>query len=130
MGGQKGHTAAGWLPATAAELAGRGWEAVDVVLVTGDAYVDHPSFGVALIGRWLEAHGYRVAILAQPRHDRPDDFRRFGRPRLFYGITAGNLDSIVANYTGNAKVRDRDDYSPDGNPYFGEEAGRKARRRP
>lgn len=130
MGGQKGHTAAGWLPATAAELAGRGWAAVDVVLVTGDAYVDHPSFGVALVGRWLEAHGYRVAILAQPRHDRPDDFRRFGRPRLFYGITAGNLDSIVANYTGNAKVRDRDDYSPDGNPYFGEEAGRKARRRP
>src|SRR5574340_957049 len=87
------------LPATAAEMAEQGWEAADVVLVTGDAYIDHPSFGVALIGRWLTAHGFRVAILAQPRHDRSDDFRRFGRPRLFFGITAGNLDSIVANYT-------------------------------
>lgn len=118
------------LPATAAEMAEQGWEAADVVLVTGDAYIDHPSFGVALIGRWLTAHGFRVAILAQPRHDRSDDFRRFGRPRLFFGITAGNLDSIVANYTGNAKVRDRDDYSPAGNPYFGETAEKKARRRP
>lgn len=118
------------LPTSAAELVARGWDAVDVVLVTGDTYIDHPSFGVALIGRWLEAHGYRVGILAQPRHDRPDDFRRFGRPRLFFGITAGNLDSIVANYTGNAKVRDRDDYSPGGNPYFGAVAEKKARRRP
>ena len=118
------------LPTTAAELAERGWDGVDVVLVTGDAYIDHPSFGVALIGRWLEAHGFRVAILAQPRHDRPDDFHCFGRPRLFFGISAGNLDSIVANYTGNAKVRDRDDYSPGGNPYWGEQADKKARRRP
>ncbi|MFZ5775316.1 MAG: YgiQ family radical SAM protein [Thermodesulfobacteriota bacterium] len=119
-----------FLPATARELARRGWEQVDVVLVTGDAYVDHPSFGVALIGRWLEAHGYRVALLAQPRHDRMDDFQRFGRPRLFFGITAGNLDSAVANYSGNGRVRDRDDYSPGGNPYFGGEAERKERRRP
>mgnify|MGYP000027825713 CR=1 FL=1 len=119
-----------WLPATIAEMEARGWEAVDVVLVSGDAYVDHPSFGLALIGRWLEAHGFRVAVLAQPRYDRPDDFRRFGRPRLFFGISAGNLDSIVANYTGNAKVRDRDDYSPGGNPYFGREARRGLRRRP
>lgn len=119
-----------FLPATRREMDERGWEHVDVVLVTGDAYIDHPSFGVALIGRWLEAHGFRVAILAQPRHDRPDDFHCFGRPRLFYGITAGNLDSIVANYTGNAKVRDRDDYSPGGNPYFGGQAERSARRRP
>jgi len=108
----------------------RGWKWVDVVLVTGDAYVDHPSFGVALIGRWLEHHGFRVAILAQPRHDREDDFRRFGRPRLFFGITSGNLDSIVANYTGNARVRQRDDYSPGGNPYFGLERSRRNRRRP
>ncbi|MEW6595101.1 MAG: YgiQ family radical SAM protein [Thermodesulfobacteriota bacterium] len=120
----------GFLPASADEMAERGWEAVDVVLVTGDAYIDHPSFGMALIGRWLEGHGYRVAVLAQPRHDRPDDFRCFGRPRLFFGITAGNLDSIVANYTGNARVRDRDDYSPGGNPYFGEAAEKKTRRRP
>ncbi|MDZ7641569.1 MAG: YgiQ family radical SAM protein [Desulfurivibrio sp.] len=118
------------LPASETEMAARGWSTVDVVLVSGDAYIDHPSFGLALIGRWLEAHGYRVAILPQPRHDRPDDFHRFGRPRLFFGISAGNLDSIVANYTGNAKVRDRDDYSPHGNPYFGSVAARKQRRRP
>jgi uncharacterized radical SAM protein YgiQ len=111
-------------------MAARGWKYVDVVLVTGDAYVDHPSFGVALIGRLLEANGYRVAVLSQPRHQAPDDFRRFGKPRLFFGITAGNLDSIVANYSGNAKVRDRDDYSPGGNPYFGDKAEKKLRRRP
>jgi len=119
-----------FLPTSGAEMAARGWKHVDVVLVTGDAYVDHPSFGVALIGRLLEANGYRVAILSQPRHHTSDDFRRFGRPRLFFGITAGNLDSIVANYSGNAKVRDRDDYSPGGNPYFGEQAEKKMRRRP
>lgn len=119
-----------FLPATAAEVATLGWDAVDIVLVTGDAYVDHPSFGVALIGRLLASQGYRVAVLSQPLHDRADDFKRFGRPRLFFGITAGNLDSIVANYTGNAKVRDTDDYSPDGNPYFGEVADKKERRRP
>ena len=119
-----------FLPASGAEMAARGWKYVDVVLVTGDAYVDHPSFGVALIGRLLEANGYRVAILSQPRHHAPDDFRQFGAPRLFFGITAGNLDSIVANYSGNAKVRDRDDYSPGGNPYFGDKAEKKLRRRP
>ena len=118
------------LPASVAEIKRRGWDGVDVVLVSGDAYIDHPSFGLALIGRWLEAHGYRVAVLAQPRYHGPEDFRRFGRPRLFFGISAGNLDSIVANYTGNAKVRDRDDYSPDGNPYFGGQARRNERRRP
>ncbi len=127
---QKTAAANKFLPASAADMRSRGWEAVDVVLVSGDAYIDHPSFGLALIGRWLEAHGYRVAILAQPLYDRPDDFRRFGRPRLFFGISAGNLDSIVANYTGNVKVRDRDDYSPGGNPYFGETAQRRFRRRP
>lgn len=119
-----------FLPASGAEMAARGWKYVDVVLVTGDAYVDHPSFGVALIGRLLEANGYRVAILSQPRHHILDDFRQFGEPRLFFGITAGNLDSIVANYSGNAKVRDRDDYSPGGNPYFGLQAEKKMRRRP
>jgi len=119
-----------FLPASGAEMAARGWKYVDVVLVTGDAYVDHPSFGVALIGRLLEANGYRVAVLSQPRHHAPDDFRQFGEPRLFFGITAGNLDSIVANYSGNAKVRDRDDYSPGGNPYFGDKAEKKMRRRP
>ncbi len=120
----------GFLPTTHEEMTARGWRQADIVLVTGDAYVDHPSFGVAVIGRWLEAHGYRVCVLAQPRHDSPDGFRVFGKPRLFFGITAGNLDSIVANYSGNGRVRDQDDYSPDGNPYFGAERNRKQRRRP
>ncbi len=119
-----------FLPTNHDEMQARGWDCVDVVLVTGDAYVDHPSFGIAIIGRLLESQGYRVGILAQPRYDSPRDFTAFGRPRLFWGISAGNLDSIVANYTGNAKVRDKDDYSPDGNPYFGTKADKSQRRRP
>jgi uncharacterized radical SAM protein YgiQ len=119
-----------FLPASAREMRDRGWEAVDVILVTGDAYVDHPAFGVALIGRLLEAEGLRVAVLAQPRHDSAAAFTEFGPPRLFWGITAGNLDSIVANYSGNAKVRDSDQYSPGGNPYFGEVRTKQERRRP
>ncbi len=86
----------------------------DVVLVTGDAYVDHPAFGAALIGRYLESLGYRVGILAQPDWTSARDFRRFGRPRLFFGVTAGNLDSIVAHYTPDRSRRPRDDYSPGG----------------
>lgn len=108
----------------------RGWDRPDVVLVTGDAYVDHPSFGISLIGRWLEAHGFKVAVLAQPRHQDSRDFKEFGAPRLFFGITGGNLDSIVANYTGNAKVRDQDTYSPDGNPYWAKIKTKQERRRP
>jgi uncharacterized radical SAM protein YgiQ len=119
-----------FLPTNAGEMRARGWDAVDVILVTGDAYVDHPAFGVALIGRLLEAEGFRVAVLAQPRHDSPAAFTEFGPPRLFWGITAGNLDSIVANYSGNAKVRDTDQYSPGGNPYFGEIRAKQERRRP
>ncbi len=102
-----------------------------MVLVSGDAYVDHPSFGIALIGRWLEANGYRVAILAQPQYQNgAADFRRFGRPRLFFGISAGNLDSIVANYSGNGKIRDKDPFSPKGNPYFSDHKQKNNRRRP
>jgi uncharacterized radical SAM protein YgiQ len=119
-----------FLPASRAAMASRGWDRVDIVLVTGDAYIDHPSFGVALIGRWLESHSFRVAVLAQPHHDTPADFTTFGRPRLFFGITAGNMDSIVANYTANAKVRDMDDFSPAGNPYFSDTPKKTARRRP
>ncbi len=111
-------------------MAERGWDQVDIILVSGDAYIDHPSFGVALIGRWLEHHGFRVAMLAQPRHDSSDSFKIFGPPRLFWGITAGNLDSIVANYTGNAKVREDDSYSASGSPYFGEKRTKSERRRP
>lgn len=119
-----------FLATSSKDLKARGWECVDIVLVTGDAYVDHPSFGIALIGRLLEKEGYRVAVLAQPRYNTPQDFRRFGRPRLFFGISAGNLDSIVSNYTGNAKVRDEDQYSPDGNPYFPGPRTKINRRRP
>ncbi len=119
-----------FLPATFQEMKDRGWNYVDIVLVTGDAYIDHPSFGIAVIGRWLEAHGYRVAVLSQPRHDDPEDFKTFGCPRLFFGISAGNLDSIVANYTGNARVRKTDAYSPGGSPYFPGKRGKKWRRRP
>ncbi|MEW6218201.1 MAG: YgiQ family radical SAM protein [Thermodesulfobacteriota bacterium] len=119
-----------FLPASSEEVRSRGWPAVDVLLVTGDGYVDHPAFGIALIGQWLSAHGFRVAVLAQPRHDGPQDFLRFRRPRLFAGISAGNLDSVVANYSGNARVRDRDDYSPGGDPYFPGAASRGNRRRP
>jgi uncharacterized radical SAM protein YgiQ len=118
------------LPASQEECAARGWDQVDVVLVSGDAYIDHPSFGIALIGRLLESHGYRVAILAQPRYDRLDDFLQFGPPRLFWGISGGNLDSIVANYSGNGKVRTEDAYSPGGNPWRDGEKGRTNRRRP
>ncbi len=118
------------LPVNQQECVARGWDEIDIVLVTGDAYVDHPSFGVALIGRLLENNGYRVAILAQPRYDTNIDFMRFGKPRLFFGITGGNLDSIVANYTGNGKVREKDAYSPDGNPWFGDKRDKSERRRP
>ncbi|MCF8056626.1 MAG: YgiQ family radical SAM protein [Desulfocapsa sp.] len=118
------------LPVTQKECKARGWDEIDIILVTGDAYVDHPSFGVAMIGRLLESEGYRVAVLAQPRYDSNDDFKQFGRPRLFFGISSGNLDSIVANYTGNGKIREKDAYSPDGNPWRGNEKEKNARRRP
>jgi len=118
------------LPVNIQECKARGWHELDIILVTGDAYVDHPSFGVALIGRLLESKGYKVAILAQPRYDNNNDFKQFGKPRLFWGISGGNLDSIVANYTGNGKVRDKDAYSPDGNPWRGKTRDKNNRRRP
>ena len=100
------------LPVSREEMDRLGWEALDVLLVTGDAYVDHPSFGAALIGRWLQAHGYRVGIVAQPRWDTPEDFLRLGRPRLFAGVTAGALDSMLAHYTAFRKLRHDDAYTP------------------
>lgn len=118
------------LPISWEECRQRGWTCLDILLVTGDSYVDHPSFGVALIGRLLESRGYRVAILSQPRFDTAIDFRQFPPPRLFCGITAGNLDSIVANYSSNGKIRDTDAFSPDGNPWRGTTQSRTERRRP
>jgi len=86
----------------------------DIVLISGDAYVDHPSFGVALIGRYLESLGYRVGIIAQPEWESAEPFKRFGRPRLFFGVSAGNVDSMVANYTPDRRKREEDDYTPGG----------------
>ena len=106
-----------FLPLSADEARARGWADVDVVLITGDAYVDHPSFAVAVIGRVLEAEGMRVAVLSQPDWKSKEDFRRFGRPRLFFGISAGNMDSMVNKYTALRKVRNDDAYSEGGVPF-------------
>jgi uncharacterized radical SAM protein YgiQ len=102
------------LPMTRAEMAARGWQEVDVVFVTGDAYVDHPSFAMAILGRVLEAAGFRVAMLSQPDWHSCQPWRQFGRPRLFFAISAGNMDSLINHYTANRKVRNDDAYSPGG----------------
>ncbi|HTO53581.1 MAG TPA: YgiQ family radical SAM protein [Myxococcota bacterium] len=103
-----------FLPTTAGEIRARGWDAADVVLVSGDAYIDHPSFAAAILGRWLEQNGFRVAILAQPDWRSPDAWRALGPPRLFYGVSAGNMDSLINHYTANRKRRNADAYSPGG----------------
>jgi len=103
-----------FLPTTAEEIRNRGWNQADVILVTGDAYVDHPSFGVALIGRWLEHLGYRVAVLAQPDWRSVEPFRALGRPRLFWGITSGCIDSRLNDYASLGHRRKQDVYSPGG----------------
>ena len=102
------------LPMTAQEMRGRGWEEADVVFVTGDAYVDHPSFAAAILGRVLESRVYRVALLAQPDWKSADAWRALGRPRLFYAVSAGNMDSMINHYTANKKRRNDDAYSPGG----------------
>jgi uncharacterized radical SAM protein YgiQ len=103
-----------FLPTTRAEMDELGWDSCDVILVTGDAYIDHPSFGMALVGRLLESHGFRVGILDQPRWQDATAFQELGRPNLFWGVTAGNMDSMVNRYTSDRKVRSDDAYSPDG----------------
>ena len=102
------------LPMSRAEMDLLGWDACDVIIVTGDAYVDHPSFGMAIVGRLLEAQGFRVGILAQPDWQSAEDFKRLGRPTLFFGITAGNMDSMVNRYTSDRRLRGDDAYSPGG----------------
>jgi uncharacterized radical SAM protein YgiQ len=102
------------LPMTRLEMTARGWDDVDVVFVTGDAYVDHPSFAMAILGRVLEAAGFRVAILSQPDWHSCDPWRQFGRPRLFFAVSAGNMDSLINHYTANRKLRNDDAYSPGG----------------
>ena len=106
--------AAPFLPTSRAEMDALGWDACDVVLVTGDAYVDHPSFGMAVIGRVLEAQGFRVGIIAQPDWQDPEPFRALGAPLLYFGVTAGNMDSMINRYTADRKVRSDDAYTPGG----------------
>ena len=106
--------AAPFMPMSRAEMQVLGWDACDVIIVTGDAYVDHPSFGMAVIGRVLEAQGLRVGIIAQPDWHSAEAFRALGRPRLFFGVTAGNMDSMVNRYTSDRRVRSDDAYTPGG----------------
>src|SRR6202140_203862 len=106
--------AAPFLPMSRAEMQALGWQQCDVIVVTGDAYVDHPSFGMAIIGRVLEAQGLRVGIIAQPDWHSAEALRALGAPRLFFGITAGNMDSLVNRYTADRRVRSDDAYTPGG----------------
>ena len=101
-----------YLPMSRAEMEALGWDSCDVVIVTGDAYVDHPSFGMAVIGRVLEAQGFRVGIIAQPDWHSSEPFKALGRPNLFWGVTAGNMDSLINRYTADRKIRSDDAYTP------------------
>jgi uncharacterized radical SAM protein YgiQ len=109
-----GHRSAPFLPTSRAEMAALGWQQCDVIIVTGDAYVDHPSFGMAIIGRVLEAQGFKVGIIAQPDWRGTEDFAALGAPRLFFGVTGGNMDSMVNRYTSDRRVRSDDAYTPGG----------------
>jgi uncharacterized radical SAM protein YgiQ len=104
--------AAPFLPMSREEMRVLGWDQCDIIIVTGDAYVDHPSFGMAILGRLLEAQGYRVGIIAQPDWQSAEPFKALGRPRLFFGITAGNMDSMVNRYTSDKRIRSDDAYTP------------------
>ncbi len=105
---------ASFLPTTRQEMDQLGWDSCDIIIVSGDAYVDHPSFGMAVIGRVLEAQGFRVGIIAQPDWRSTDDFNELGKPNLFFGVTAGNMDSMINRYTADLRVRHDDAYTPDG----------------
>jgi uncharacterized radical SAM protein YgiQ len=109
-----GSGAAPFLPTSRAEMQALGWDRCDVIIVTGDAYVDHPSFGMAIVGRLLEARGFRVGIIAQPDWHGTADFAALGEPRLFFGVTGGNMDSMVNRYTSDRRVRSDDAYTPGG----------------
>ncbi len=101
------------LPTSQQEMEELGWDSCDIIIVTGDAYVDHPSFGMAICGRLLEAHGFRVGIIAQPNWQSAEPFAALGKPNLFFGVTAGNMDSMINRYTADRKIRNDDAYSPD-----------------
>ncbi len=108
--------AAPYLPMSRAEMDQLGWDSCDIIIVTGDAYVDHPSFGMAVMGRFLESQGFRVGIIAQPDWTNTNDFKSLGKPNLFFGITAGNMDSMINRYTADLKPRSDDAYTPNGEP--------------
>ena len=108
--------AAPFLPMSRAEMDQLGWDSCDVILITGDAYIDHPSFGMALIGRLLEAQGFRVGIISQPDWHSADAFRTLGKPNLYFGITAGNMDSMINRYTADRKIRSEDAYTANAEP--------------
>ena len=103
-----------FLPTSRAEMEQLGWDSCDVIIVCGDAYVDHPSFGMAVVGRFLESQGFRVGILAQPDWRNLDNFRELGQPNLFFGVSAGNMDSMINRYTADLRMRSDDAYTPDG----------------
>ena len=104
-----------WLPTTKKEVELKEWDELDVILFSGDAYIDHPSFGAAVIGRILEKEGLKVAIVPQPNwRDDLRDFKKLGKPRLFFGVTAGAMDSMINHYTANKRLRSDDAYTPDG----------------
>jgi len=105
-----------FLPMSRAEMDALGWDFCDVILVTGDAYIDHPSFGMALVGRLLEKQGFRVGIISQPDWHSADAFRALGKPNLYFGITAGNMDSMINRYTSDRKIRSDDAYTANGEP--------------
>ena len=120
-----------FLPTSKKDMNKRGWKQLDIILITGDAYVDHPSFGTSLIGRYLESLNYKVGIIAQPKiKNGYSDFKKLGKPKLFWGISSGNLDSIVANYTARRKVRNDDSYSNNGRAFYEDKKGEKYRYRP
>ena len=103
-----------FLPINLKEAKARGWDKLDIIIVTGDAYIDHPSFGASIIGRVLENAGFRVGIIPQPNPKNDKDFLALGIPSLFLGVTAGNMDSMVSNSTAQRKERNNDAYSPEG----------------
>lgn len=107
---------ADYLPMSREEMEQLGWDSCDIIIVTADAYVDHPSFGMAVIGRFLEAQGFRVGIISQPEWDSAEPFKQLGKPNLFFGVTGGNMDSLINRYTADLRIRSEDAYTPDGEP--------------
>jgi len=101
-----------FLPMSRSEMDQLGWDSCDIIIVTGDAYVDHPSFGMAVIGRVLEAQGFRVGIISQPSWDSKEAFQVLGKPNLFFGVASGNMDSMINRYTADHKIRKDDAYTP------------------